>query len=88
MENIDFILAKIDSNNKSIQELIAQNNELSKKIKNIDYGEYLTISHACKKYDVSYRYLYNFVSSGKINNYSAGNRILLKTSEVEKVLLK
>lgn len=87
-KSIETIMNKIESNNKNIAQLVQENNELSKLARNLDNGEYLTISHACKKYDVSYRYLYNFVSSGKIFNYSAGNRILLKSSEVEKVLLR
>lgn len=87
MRTVEQIVEQIDKNNKKIEELTKKNAKLFKEFLSAQV-DYVTISHACRKYDVSYRFLYNFVSTGEIKNYSKGTRILLKIDEVENVLLK
>lgn len=87
METLDDLMNQLEKNNGIIFDLQNKNNDILEKIKDME-RDYLTISHACKKYDVSYRFLYNFIMNGKLKNYSSGTRILLKRTEVENVLLR
>ncbi len=81
------IIQKPDEFKQSIiSELKKEIESFKKEIKTNEQTEFLTRKETCKLLKISLSTLNRWANSGILKTYSAGNRIYLKRSEIEKVL--
>lgn len=90
MKTIESLTNAIRKNNQTIQDLIRQNSEYTIELENLkdEEKDFISLTNASKKFNLSYATLYKKVQLGHIKNYSQTNVIMVKQSDVERVMFK
>lgn len=89
-KTIEGLTNAIRKNNKIIEELLRENSNYALELENLkdEEKDFISLTNASRKFNLSYATLYKKVQTGDLKNYSKTSVIMVKQSDVERVMFK